>query len=271
MTTSHRSQGTLPRHERRRIDLEERRAERPQRRTQRRGGRHNAWRSPMVLSTIAALAVGLAVITFAVLQQPAAPSAHELAHPEVGVPAALVDGRTLGKVDAPVTIDIWSDFQCPACRLFAVETEPSIVSTFVVAGTARLVYHDAAFQGQRGSNPAYDESVEAAAAARCAADQGKFWEMHNWIFANWNGENQGAFAALRLRAMAEGAGVSLATYDTCLGTGDMQSAARAETSQAVATGVSSTPTILINGQAYAGALTIAQLSQLIEQAAGTAH
>lgn len=152
-----RAEGTLPRHERRRVDLEERRAERPQRRAQRRraGRPSSPWRSPIVLSTVGALAVGLAIIAFAVLQQPAnAPATHELAHPEVGVPAALADGRTLGKADAPVTIDIWSDFQCPACRLFAEETEPSIVNQFVVAGIAKLVYHDAAFQGQRGANPA---------------------------------------------------------------------------------------------------------------------
>jgi protein-disulfide isomerase len=225
-----------------------------------------------VLSTIGALAVGLAVIAFAVLQQPAnAPATNELAHPHMGVPAALSDGRTLGNADAPVTIDIWSDFQCPACRLFAVETEPSIVNQFVVAGVAKLVYHDAAFQGQRGANPAYDESVEAGAAARCAADQGKFWEMHNWVFANWNSENKGAFNAARLRAMAEGAGVGLDAYDACVATGDMQAAVRAETSQAVAISVTSTPTIVINGQPYAGALTIAQMSQLIEQAAETAQ
>jgi protein-disulfide isomerase len=226
----------------------------------------------MVLSTIAALGIGLAVIAFAVLQQPAnAPAGLELSRPDAAVPAGLADGRTLGSASAPVTIEIWSDFQCPACRMFATDTEPSIVNTFVVAGTAKLVYHDAAFQGQRGANPAYDESVESAAAARCAADQGKFWEMHNWIFANWNGENEGAFTAPRLRSMADRAGVGLAAYDACLATGDMQAAARAETSQAVATGVTSTPTIVINGQAYAGALTITQLSQLIEQATATAR
>lgn len=268
-----RGASAVTRHERRLAERDERRAERDKsRRTRRNARRGPQWRSPMVLSTVAALAVGLGIIAFAVLQQPAkAPTPGELAHPEAGVPVGLSEGRTLGKADAPVTIEIWSDFQCPACRLFAQETEPSIVNQFVVGGVAKLVYRDAAFQGQRGTNPAYDESVEAAAAARCAADQGRFWEMHNWIFANWNGENEGAFNAARLRAMAEGAGVGLDAYDACLATGDMQAAARAETNQALSTGVSSTPTIVINGQPHAGALTIAQMSQLIEQAAGTAH
>lgn len=235
--------------------------------------RQPAWRSPMVLSTVGALAAGLAIVAFALAQKPAVgtPPGAELNQPAVAVAAALTQGREIGRADAPVLVEIWSDFQCPACRKLAVETEPSIISSFVVPGTARLAYHDAAFQGQHGSNPAYDESVEAAAGARCAADQGKFWQMHDWLFANWDGENEGAFAAARLRSIAAAADVDLVAYDSCMAGGDKQAAVRAETQQGLTAGVSSTPTLAINGHVVSGVPSVAQLSMLITQAAGQSN
>ena len=134
-------------------------------------------------------------------------------------------------------------------------------------GTARLVYRDAAFQGQRGPNPNYDESVEAAAAARSGGDQGMFWEMHNFIFANWNGENEGALRAERLREIAATAGLDLAQYDASMASGSHQAAVRAETNEGVSAGVRSTPTIVVNGVPYSGALSYDQLAQLITVAA----
>lgn len=251
------------RHARRQAELAQRRDVRRTRHT----APPSRWRSPMVLFTTAGLAIGAVIVAFALLQQPnrPAPVSTELTSPSYVIPAGLAQGRTLGRDNAPVTIDIWSDFQCPACRSLAVDTEPSIISSYVVDGTARLVYHDAAFQGQRG-DPSYDESVEAGAAARCAADQGRFWQMHDWTFANWAGENEGAFRAERLRGIAEAARLDMTAYDACMAVGDKQAAVRAETEQGVAAGVNSTPTLYVNGTTYVGAATTVKLSQLIEAA-----
>jgi len=254
----------LPRQDRRRLELEQRREQRRRLRDDRPS---SPLRSPIVLFTIGALAIGAVVVGFALLGQPRPPSVDDLIQPTEIVPAALADGRTLGVADAPVTIEIWSDFQCPACGDLARRIEPPTVSTFVVPGTVRLVYHDAAFQGARvGGN--YDESVEPAAAARCAADQGLFWQMHNWLFANQSGENEGAYNAGRLRAIATGAGLDLATYDTCMATGDQQAAVGSETSAARAASINQTPTLIINGVTYVGAPSnFAEFSLVIEQAA----
>ena len=238
------------RQDRRKLELE-------QRREQRRSARGRAQdssplRSPMVMFTGAALLVGVLIVGFMWLSQPAAPTVSDLEPPVAEIPfGAVADGRTLGNADAKVTIEIWSDFQCPACRAFAVNLEPRTITDYVVTGKVKLVYHDAAFQGQKSRSP-YDESVEAAAAARCAADQGLFWKMHNWLFANWNGENQGAFAAARLSAIATAAGLDMTQYNACMATRDQQAAAIAETSQGVAAGVNQTPTLVINGEAMAG-------------------
>ncbi len=262
MTRSGRAGGSpeapLSRRERRAIARAER-AEQP--RAPRKASGTSAWRSPMVLFTVGALAVGLAIIAFAVFGRPGAgPTTDDLTNPLSNIPAELADGRTLGRADAPVTIEIWSDFQCPACRTLAMRTEPSIITDFVVPGTVKFVYRDAAFQGARGSNPNYDESVEPAAAARCAADQGRFWQMHDWLFANWDGENEGAFRAARLRLIAEAAGLELGAYDACMATGDQQAAVRSETAAGLSSGVDSTPTMFINGTPIVGAPTPAELS-----------
>jgi protein-disulfide isomerase len=254
---------TATRQERRRLELEQRR---DTRRRQREAPKPAPWRSPMAMFTIGALLIGAVIVGYALLQQPGAPS-DDLIHPPGVIPAGLADGRTLGVADAPVVIEIWSDFQCPACQQLAERVEPSIITNFVVPGTARLVYRDAAYQGARAGG-SYDESVESAAAARCAGEQNKFWQMHSWIFANWNGENRGAFSPDRLRAMASGAGLDLAAYDLCIAVGDKQTAVRAETQQASATGINSTPTMLINGVAYVGLRDYTELAQAIRQAAG---
>jgi protein-disulfide isomerase len=224
----------------------------------------------MVLLTAGALVIGVAVVAFGLAQPKQTPVTAELRPPTGQVPVALADGRSLGSATAPVTVEIWSDFQCPACRHLATDVEPAIISTLVVDGTARLVYRDAAFQGQRGNNPAYDESVEAAAGARCAADQGLFWQMHDWIFANWNGENEGAFTRDRLRVIAQEAGVDAETYDSCVASGEHQAATRSETMDAIAAGVDSTPTLVINGRTVAGVPSVSQLTQLINEAAASA-
>jgi protein-disulfide isomerase len=221
----------------------------------------------MVLLSIAALAIGLTVIGFAVLSRPGSSLADEVTAPLTSVPAGLADGRALGRADAPVTVEIWSDFQCPGCRQLAQLVEPPLIEEFVASGAARLVYRDAAFQGKRVGRP-YDESVEPAAAARCAADQGRFWQMHDWLFANWDGENQGAFRAERLRAIAQGAGLELAAYDACMAVGDRQAAVRAETNEGVAAGVNATPTLFINGRAYVGGLSVPEVSTAIRAVAG---
>ena len=115
----------------------------------------------------------------------------------------------------------------PIARWLATRVEPPLVTQYVETGWARLVYHDAAFQGQKQS---YDESVAAAAAARCAAEQGKFWQMHDWLFTN-SGERVGAFLPDRLSAMAQAAGLDMPAYDACMAGGEKQAAVRQETSE----------------------------------------
>ncbi len=180
---------------------------------------------------------------------------------------ALAADRTLGKSTAPVTLEVWSDFQCPVCGQFARTVEPALIAKYVTPGTLRIVHHDAAFQGAK-SQATYDESVESAAGARCAATQGLYWPFQDWTFANQIGENQGAFSADRLKAIAAAAGLDVAAWQACVATGDEQKAVRAETSQALADGVNATPTMNLNGQVIVGLKSLPELSAIIDAAAG---
>ena len=238
-----------------------------------------AWRSPMALLTGVALLVGALVVGAIVAFGPPSTSTKPigsgllpqgLVRPMTTIPPGLAeDDRTLGVAAAPVTLEIWSDFQCPACERLAALTEPLIINKFVTDGTLKLVYRDAAFQGQRSDDP-WDESVEAAAAARCAGDQDRFWTFHDWLFANQEGENVGSFTKERLRAIAEQVDLDLPTYEACMSDGSKQTAVRQETDAAIASGITSTPTLVVNGQAYVGALGAEDLSALIETAATAA-
>jgi len=114
------------------------------------------------------------------------------------------------------------------------------------------------------------EIVEAAAAVRCAADQGLFWQMHDWLFANQIGENVGSFAPDRLRAIAQAAGLDMAAYDTCMASSNYAADVRSETNQAVDSGVHVTPTLLINGTLYTGNMSVKDIGDAIVAAAGGA-
>jgi protein-disulfide isomerase len=222
----------------------------------------------MAVLTAAALVVGALIIVYAVATRPGQ-SNEVLTPPVAAVPAVAIDGRTMGSSDAPVKVEIWSDFQCPGCRALATRIEPTLISQYVVPGYAQLIYRDAAFQGRKVP-AAWDESEQAAAAARCAADQGRFWHMHDWLFANWAGENEGGFRQERLRAIATEAELDVAAYEACMAAGDKQQAASSETDQALALGVNQTPTIVLNGTPYDGPITASGLGQAIMAAAGDA-
>jgi protein-disulfide isomerase len=227
--------------------------------------------SPLIWITAAAGLAGLVLVGALLVLQggPKSVEVSSLQPPIALTPIELADGRSLGAADAPVTLEVWSDFQCPACQQFAEIVEPTLIRTYVADGTLRIIDHDAAFQGAR-AGASYDESVEAGAGARCAADQDLYWPFHDWLFANQVGENKGAFRDERLRAIATAAGLDVVAWDACRSTGEQQTAVRAETQQGVALGVNATPTMFMNGQAIVGVKSAQELGQLIEAAAAAA-
>jgi len=216
-------------------------------------------RSPMVIITVAAAALGLlAVAVLAVAGGlPGGSSPSALATPIVQSPTALEDGRSLGAADAPITIDVWADFQCPVCARFSRDIEPAIVSRYVEPGLVRLTYRDFSFIGP--------ESFDAAVAARVAVAQGaSFWAYHDLLFANQGAENQGAFSRDRLGDMAVAVGLDRQPFLAALDDPAMLAAVHEETAVGQSLGVDSTPTMSIDGQLAAGLPDWTRLSAYLD-------
>jgi protein-disulfide isomerase len=224
------------------------------------------WQSPIVLITLGAVAIGLVVVLAAsgVLGAKDGGSSADLLVPIRPTPAELTDPsnpRALGTASAPITIDVWSDFQCPACGLFAKSIEPDLISEFVKPGTVRLVYRDMAFIDGGDLN---GESHQAGAAARCAGDQGKFWQYHDYVFENQNGENKGWFSPDRLAKVAQAVGLDVSKYGSCMAGDAPEKAVTVETDQGGAAGVFTTPTLATNGVLQMpGALSMDQVRTLV--------
>ncbi len=164
-------------------------------------------------------------------------------------PAALpeTDGLSMGDPNAAATIEVFEDFQCPACRRFTESTEPLIIENLVSTGNARYVFHHYPFLDGNGVG-SIGESDQAANAAMCANEQDKFWEMHSILFANWNGENQGAFSNRRLQAMGESLGLDTDAFNSCFNAIKYEAEIQADFDLGQQMGVSGTPTVFVNGE-----------------------
>jgi protein-disulfide isomerase len=153
-------------------------------------------------------------------------------------------GKSLGPADAPNQIIVFSDFQCPFCGQLARTTEQQVIEQFVATGQARLEYrHYIVVDTNVGGR----ESRDAAEASECAAEQGRFWDFHQIVFANQQGEGRGAFSERRLKAMAETIGLDTTQFNQCFASGRHADAVRADEASAQQFGINSTPTVFVNG------------------------
>ncbi|MGA9531332.1 MAG: thioredoxin domain-containing protein [Anaerolineales bacterium] len=173
------------------------------------------------------------------------------------------EGATMGDPNAPVTITEYSDFQCPYCRQFHEGTLRQIVDNHVRTGEVRFEYNSFPFIGR--------ESVEAANAAMCAADQGQFFTYADYLFANQTGENVGAFTESRLQAIAQAIGLDMDTFEQCSSQNAHQDEVQAQYAAGLDAGVNSTPTFFVNGKLVNGALPYAQFKDEIETALSSAQ
>lgn len=164
----------------------------------------------------------------------------------------------LGNKDAKVTIVEFADFQCPFCGRFHKDVYGPLIKQYVETGKAVFVYQDFAFLGE--------ESVMAAEATKCAGEQGKFWEYHDYLFSHQNGENQGAFDAKNLKGFARALKLSSSAFNTCLDTDKYRDAVMKETASGRDLGITGTPTLVINGKVLVGALPYEQFKQAVEEA-----
>ena len=143
-----------------------------------RGARGQASRRGFYLALGLVAVAGVGGISWAM--QRAKGGAAPIVVPAAATPApgaARPEGYVLGNPAAPVEIVEYADFECPGCGQFATLQEPDVRARLVNTGQARFRFYD--FQ----VNQSHRNSPAASLAAACAADQGKFWEMHDRLFA----------------------------------------------------------------------------------------
>lgn len=114
------------------------------------------------------------------------------------------DGRTRGNPAAPLTLIEYSDFTCGYCLKFFRETWPRLKTKYVDTGKVRFIYRDFP-RGNAGL------MVEAAVAARCAGEQGKYWDMHDHLFAK-----AGEYGAGDFPAYGRALGLNGTVFSACL-------------------------------------------------------
>ena len=182
------------------------------------------------------------------------------------------ESNSMGDPNAPIQMVEYGDYQCPFCERFHKETEPLLIEYFIEPGDLHFTYRSAG--NWVSSNSAGNtESQDAALAAYCAADENKFWEMHDALFANNRDvENQGAFSSRRLLGIAESIGLELTTFQDCYDSGKYADQVEKDLEDAMASGIQGTPffvlTYQVNGETQTeyigGAQPIDVFQQTIE-------
>jgi protein-disulfide isomerase len=159
------------------------------------------------------------------------------------IPAAVSEADGYGIVLNPTatpTIDIWVDYQCPACRSFEV-LNGGYINEIIAQKKAKVVFHPLTFIGA--------VSIIAANAAACAADENKFVDMNLALFQNQaSSENSGKWQGDAMLALGDSIGIESDSFKECVREGNYVKWTRNVTDASASKNVNSTPTIRINGK-----------------------
>jgi protein-disulfide isomerase len=185
--------------------------------------------------------------------QPTQPSAPPTAQARGEV---TVDDRFgIGEEDAPVIMIEFTDYQCPFCGRFYSQTLGQIKSEYVETGKVKLYIKDFPLDS------IHPQARPAANAARCAAEQDKFWEYHNLLF-----ENQQSLSDVNYKKWAADLGLDEEQFSSCYDDRKYDDAITADFTQGSAAGIRGTPGFIINGQIISGAQPFENFKQIIEAA-----
>lgn len=205
--------------------------------------------------------VGAAVIAY-VANRPRQEAQATIVDPNLSREA---QGYLRGDSTAPVQILEWADYECPACAQFATITEPDVRKRLIETGLASYRFFDFPLEQHRNS-------MDASMAAACAGDQGKYWEMHDQLFAGqdrWNtlttSNPKGIF-----EGYAKQIGLDMATWETCYDTDKHARRIQANRAEGERRQVRSTPTFVIGKRLLAGALPYDKIKALVDSAAAEA-
>jgi protein-disulfide isomerase len=156
------------------------------------------------------------------------------APPPSGIGAVIDFGKrpVKGESTAKLTLVEFSDYQCPFCGKYVRETHPQIETEYIKTGKVRTVFLDMPLES------IHKLAFKAAQAARCAGEEGKFWEMHDRLFANQK-------ALEPWTPHAEAVGLDVAKFEACLASGKFDQDIRRDMGEARRVGVTGTPAFMV--------------------------
>jgi protein-disulfide isomerase len=210
---------------------------------------------------LAAIAVvGASILGYTLLRKPSGAVGTEIT-PGPAVASGPAQGYTMGKADAPVEIIEFGDFECPGCGYFAVVTEPDLRTRLVQTGLAKFTFMDFPLGMHKNTIPAHN-------AAACANDQGKFWEMHDRLFATqdqWNTQatdNPKPF----FEKYAEELGLNKDVWLTCYNARKHEGRIMANVAEGERRMINTTPSFVVGSKLYVGALGYDALKAIVDSA-----
>lgn len=167
--------------------------------------------------------------------------------------------RILGSPSAKLWVIEVSDFQCPFCKQWHDDAYPMLINNYVKTGKVRLAYVNFPLSMHQNARAA-------ATAAMCAGAQGKFWQMHDALFASqakWEGEQN---PSPTFDSLAKSAGVDPAAYHACLTSPAIASLIAGDQDRAQRGGIGSTPSFWVGSRMIEGAVPASEMRAAVDQA-----
>lgn len=210
---------------------------------------------------VAILIAGAALIGFVIVRNQSQDTAVATERPALEMTAGeLVSadvGVSRGSEEAPVLLEEYADFQCPACGMVGTLTLPQIIDDYVETGKVRFVFFD--FPLRPG------KSELGAQAARCAGDQDAYWPMQKVLFSRmreWGGERN---PRRLFRQYADGLGVDGKALVECVDSEKYLEVVLASQQRARQLNINQTPTFFVNGRILVGAMGYDKMAAAIEE------
>lgn len=203
---------------------------------------------PRLIAVAAIVVVLLAVGALIVRQRANTPIAASGVPVEQAVrPLNVPTGQTAdgywykGQADAPVTVTVFGDYQCPACAATFHSIEGGIDQHYVETGKVRFVYHDFPL-------PMHPNAVPAATAARAAGAQGKYWAMHDLLYARQSEWQTDSEPKRRFASYATELGLDQQAFTKALDDGQVSAAIATAVADGNKQGITATPTYQVDGK-----------------------